>query len=70
MEEKSNIEPYCKCGNKPYNNIEIPIKAKIQVSPLGREYYVSGIDGDEILIRYVDGDREVKRLPKGAVKII
>lgn len=51
-----------RCGTRKHNNLEIPANAVVKISPLGREYYVSGIDGNEVTIRYVD-DGSFKKLP-------
>lgn len=53
-----------RCGTKTYNNTTIPVNAVIKISPLGREYYVSGIFEDYCLIRFVDGDCEFMKLKK------
>lgn len=51
-----------RCGSKQHNNLEIPANATIHISPLGREYYISGIDSNDVTIRYVD-DGSFKKLP-------
>lgn len=44
----------CKAGSKLYKSIEVPINAEIKVSPKGREYYISAIDGSQTIIRFID----------------
>lgn len=56
-----------KCGQTPNG---LPITATIRESPLGRQYYVSGISCNagvwEATIRYID-NLEIKTLPYDTV---
>lgn len=45
-----------KCGNKLYKSIEIPLNAKIETAPSGREYYVCGLCPEGVNIKYLDNN--------------
>lgn len=51
-----------RCGTKLHNGTSIPVNVIIKISPLGREYYISGLYDDQAVIRYLDNG-EIKWLP-------
>lgn len=46
-----------RAGSKIYKGVEVPTTAKIYVSKLGREYYISSINEDNtVTIRFIDNE--------------
>jgi len=48
-------------GTKLHKGIEVPYFAVVKISPKGREYYLSGIDDNTALVKFIDND-EVFRM--------
>ena len=43
-----------KAGNKIYKGVQIPYNAKIIKDKNGKECYLSGINGNDVYIKYID----------------
>lgn len=43
-----------RCGVKLHNGIEVPFFAVVKKSAKGREYYLSGIDENTAIVKFID----------------
>lgn len=50
-----------RCGCKEYKGKLIPANAEIAISPKGREFYLTGIENETAIIKFIDND-EVFRM--------
>lgn len=58
---------HLKCGNKWHGTMQVPTNAEVNTSPAGRPFYVSGIDGEFAVIKFLDGKMEVKQVNRKLV---
>lgn len=66
--KKSESINKIRAGSKTHNKVEVPAKANVFTSPLGREAYVTAVSNNsgryEMMIRFVDGLKpETKIIP-------
>lgn len=52
MEAVSKLK--ARCGSKIYKGIEIPATTRILKSKTDREFYISAILSDKVIVRYID----------------
>lgn len=52
MNQKKQIKP--RAGFKFYKGIQVPENSEILISPLGREYYISGSTMTHHTIKFID----------------
>ena len=46
-----------RAGNKIYKGLEIPYNAKIIKDKKGKECYLSGISGNDAILKYIETDK-------------
>ena len=49
-----------KAGNKMYKGVEIPFNAKVQTNKVGKEFYVSGVETNKVIMRYIESGELVE----------